>query len=118
ITSSSQHKWLAKWKTDLLVSYVHGKNEFDGFGLDTSDNHSENDQYIIQQKTNYQISKPHALSIRTGMSRHQRFLTTESVGKEAYAGNLYQNEILYRRETEKFALLTGLSHEHETNKSE
>lgn len=118
LTSSSEHNWATKFKTDLLASYIHGKNEYDGFGVDTSKNRSENDQYIIQQKTNYQISKDSAVSLRNGMSRHQRFLKTQGVGDELYAGNLYQNELLYRLEKEKLGILSGISNEHESNKSE
>lgn len=112
-TSSSEHRWASKFQTDLLGSYLHGKAEQDGFGVDSKHDHGVNDQYILQQKTSYDISHDQAVSLRNGLSRHQRFNRSESVGEETYGGNLYQNELLYRKEQERLGILAGLSNEQE-----
>lgn len=117
LTSSSEHNWAEKWKTELLASYIHGKNEFDDFSQDTSKNKGESDQYIIQQKTSYQLKKNSAISLRNGLSRHQRFLKSLAFGggidEDTFGGNLYQNELLHRYDTNKLSLLSGVSNEHE-----
>ena len=122
LTSSSEHKWAEKWKTELLASYIHGKNEFDDFSEDTSKNKGESDQYIIQQKTSYQLKKNSAISLRNGLSRHQRFLKSLAFGggmqEETFGGNLYQNELLHRFEANKLSLLSGISNEHEETRTQ
>lgn len=112
-TSSSTHRWANKFQTDLLLSFNRGTNEYDGFGADTSKEHAKSDQYILQQKTNYEIDKSSAISLRNGMSRHQRYYYT-SQPTNWYEGNLVQNELVYRKEMNNFSLLSGLVSERET----
>lgn len=107
LTSSSEHKWKEKWQTDLLFSYIHGKNELDDGTEDNSHDRSVNDQYLLQQKTHYEIDRSNALSLRNGLNRHQRFLNTNSSGHESFQGNLKQNEVLYRGEKKNISLLAG-----------
>src|SRR5690606_13448833 len=55
-----------------------------------------------------------ALSLRTGLSRHQRLVKTESVGRDVYDGDLIQNEVLHNYKKESFHLLSGFANEQET----
>ena len=112
-TTSSSHRFADKFQTDLLLSFVRGEIEYDGFGVDTSKNHAKNDQYILQQKTHYEISKESAVSIRNGVSRHQRSYYTDTP-VDWYQGNLVQNELLYRNETKGFSFVTGAINEYES----
>ncbi|MBA2404338.1 MAG: TonB-dependent receptor [Bdellovibrionales bacterium] len=118
LSSSSTHQWNAKLETDLLFSFLRGENELDGATDDNSYDESVNDQYIAQQKTNLQISKQAAVSLRNGFNRHHRDLKTLAVGHESYSGSLIQNEALYKSQGAKFDFLTGLSTEHEELKVE
>jgi vitamin B12 transporter len=113
LTSSSSHDWAYKIQTDLLFSYLQGKNELDGASDDNSNDESQNDQYIAQQKTTLELSKDTAISLRNGFNRHQRQLDTLAVGVEGYTGNLIQNEVLLGHKEGRMSLLTGLSSEHE-----
>lgn len=113
-TSSSSHHWSSKAQTDLLLTYNQGKTEFDGFGVDTSENHSKSDQYVVQQRTNLALSKKDILSLRNGLSRNDRNTHSKGSSDQFYVGNIYQNELVYRREQEKLGLLAGVSNEYET----
>lgn len=113
LTSSSRHAWAQNLQTDLLFSYLQGNNELDGAIDDNSNDESQNDQYITQQKTTIQMSKETAISLRNGLNRHQRRLDTMAAGVEGYTGNLIQNEILLAHKIENLSLLSGLSSEHE-----
>lgn len=116
ISSSSQHQWKSKFQTDLLVSFLRGKNELDGFTDDNSHDKSENDQYILQQKTNVELTAISAISYRTGLNRHQRRFNTLSEGTQSYQGNLIQNEVIHRQDLGKLGLISGLSTDHEDTK--
>lgn len=118
ITSSSRHRWANKVETDILGSYVHGKNELDAFSSDNSTDHSVNDQYLAQQKTNVALSKSHSVSLRNALNRHSRFIRSLSSGGQSFDGNLIQNEFLHRLESEHFGLISGVSTEHEENVSQ
>lgn len=118
VTSSSVHHWAQKVETEFLVSYVDGDSEQDGFGVDTKNDRSLSDQYILQQKTNLELNKKQIISLRNGLSRHQRFIKSEGSATESYSGNLYQNELIHRSEFSKLGLLTGLTNEKETNHSD
>lgn len=113
LSSSSGHQWNSKLDTDLLFSFLRGKNELDGAIDDNSHDQSQNDQYIVQQKTNLKLSKSSAVSLRNGFNRHHRDLDTLAVGKESYEGNLLQNEALLKYQYKKLSLLSGLATEHE-----
>jgi len=114
LTSSSQHRWADSWQTDFLFSFLRGNNELDGFTTDSANEESRNDQYMVQQKTGYDIDAHSAVSLRTGLSRHQRLIKTESVGKELYDGDLIQSEFLHNYERGSFHLLSGFASEQET----
>jgi vitamin B12 transporter len=113
LTSSSEHRWSAQTQTDLLFSILNGNNELDGFTDDNTNDESQNDQYIAQQRTQLKLDDSQALSYRTGYNGHQRDIRTVSVGKENYKGHLLQHEVLHKLELSSFSLLTGLSTEHE-----
>lgn len=115
ITSSSAHRWAPKIQTDFLASFLHGKADQDGFAVDDRDDFSQNDQYILQQKTNYEIDGTQAISLRNGFNRHQRL--NVSTARETFNGDLIQNELIHRKEFGNFGLLTGLSSEKESAKT-
>jgi vitamin B12 transporter len=117
LTSSSEHRWAPKFQTDFLASYLHGKAEQDGFANDNNNDFSRNDQYIVQQKTNYEINDSQAISLRNGFNRHQRHNDSLSSGKEFFDGNLLQNEVIHRIEAGKFGFLTGVANEQESAKA-
>ncbi len=114
LTSSSQHVWAESWQTDFLFSFLRGNNELDGFATDSTEEESRNDQYMVQQKTGYDINAHSAISLRTGLSRHQRLIKTETVARDLYDGDLIENEFLHNFERGSFQLLSGLASEHET----
>jgi len=117
MTSSSKHQWSAKLDSDFLFSFLRGRNELDGAMDDNSHDKSQNDQYITQQKTNFQVSKSSAVSLRNGFNRHHRDVDTIAVGKESYQGDLIQNEAIHVYEHGKFSVLSGLASEHEQFKN-
>jgi vitamin B12 transporter len=117
LTSSSQHKWMDKFQTDVLVGQLRGEAEQDGYGDDNSFDLSRNDQYLLQQKTSFFATENQSLSFRTGLNRHQRFNRSLAQRNEFYNGNLYQNELIHRYEHGGLGLLSGLSSEHETAKT-
>jgi vitamin B12 transporter len=117
LTSSSEHRWASKFQTDILASYLHGKAEQDGFASDNNNDFSRNDQYIAQQKTNFEISGSQAISVRNGYNRHQRFNQSLASNEEFFNGNLIQNEFIHRLETNHLGLITGISTDHETAKA-
>jgi vitamin B12 transporter len=112
-TSSSEHRLAANLQTDLLFSTLNGHNELDGFTDDNTNDESENDQYIAQQKTQLKIGDNQALSYRTGYNGHQREIRTLAVGKENYKGHLLQHEVLHKIQFKKFNFLSGIATEHE-----
>lgn len=117
LTSSSEHRWATKLQTDFLASYLHSKAEQDAFDSDNSNDFSRNDQYIVQQKTNFELKKNQGLSLRNGYNRHQRFNESLVVGEEVYNGGLLQNELMYTFEENHFSLLAGLSADKESAKA-
>lgn len=117
LTSSSEHRLTNKISTDLLASYLHGKAEQDGFANDNNDDFSRNDQFIVQQKTNLELGRENAISLRTGFNRHQRFNSSRSSQEEFFNGNLYQYELIHRLEKGDFGLISGASTDHETAKA-
>lgn len=114
LTSSSEHRWTSKLQTDLLASYLHGNAEQDGFANDNSFDFSQNDQYILQQKSNFEINENHAISLRNGLNRHQRKNESLNSRSEFFNGNLFQNEAIYRMELGNLGLLAGQSLEKES----
>lgn len=117
ITSSSRHQWQENWQSDFLASFLRGQNELDGFTDDNSHDKSRNDQYILQQKTQKKIDSRSAISIRNGFNRHQRDYDQLAFGKNSYQGELLQNELLYKTESNDFSTLSGLATDHESLKS-
>ena len=116
LASSSTHELGEKVRTDLLFSVLRGRNELDGNADDNSNDKSLNDQYLVQQKTNLRLSEASALSLRTGLNRHQRVIDNEFLGVNSvlsYQGNLIQQEALYKYETKTFNAIGGISSEHE-----
>ena len=115
VTSSSSHRWRTKFQTDVLASYLRGENEYDSADKDNSEDRSRNDQYVLQQKTHYELSAASTLSLRNGMSRHQRFIQALVDSSEgSFGGNLFQHEALYRGSFGKHELLAGIATDHET----
>lgn len=117
LTSASEHRWAPKFQTDFLASYLHGKAEQDGFADDNNNDFSRNDQYIVQQKTNYEINDSQAVSLRNGFNRHQRHNESVSSNEEFFEGELFQNEVIHRLESGKFGFLSGISNEQESAKA-
>lgn len=116
VSSSSSHSWASKLNTDLLFSFSKGKAQQDSNTSDTSNDESRNDQYLAQQKTNFQISKASAISLRNGFNRHHRIIDTEFMGSNTetiYEGHIIQNEALYKYVDKSFSFLGGVSSEHE-----
>lgn len=114
LTSSSQHAWSANLHTELLISFLRGNNELDG-GTDDNDNdEGRSDQYMLQQKTSHEVDAHSAISLRNGISRHQRSIKSTVVGAETFEGDLIQNEFLYDFDKGPLHLLTGLATEQET----
>lgn len=113
LTSSSEHRWARRLQTDFLISYLHARAEQDAFNSDNSNDFSRNDQYVLQQKTSYELSPNQAVSLRNGLNRHQRFNESLSSNEEYFNGNLFQHELVHRLDRGAFAFLTGLSSEHE-----
>ena len=116
LSSSSGHQWTSRLDSDLLFSFLRGHNELDGNTADNANDESRNDQYLVQQKTNYQINKFTAFSIRNGLNRHNRIIDAEYLGTNyeyVYEGNLIQNEVLYKYEKKSLDLMAGLVSEHE-----
>jgi vitamin B12 transporter len=117
LMSSSEHRWGSRVQTDFLASYVHGKADQDAFVSDNSYDYSRNDQYLLQQKTNYELSKTQGISLRNGLNRHQRHNRSLSSGAEFFNGDLIQNEFIHRLELNSFGLLSGAATEHEASKA-
>ncbi len=115
--SSSEHRWGNKTQTDLLAGFLRGKSEQDGLSNDNSHDYSRNDQYLLQQKTNLEFSKDQAISLRSGLNRHQRLNNSLVSHKDFFNGDLYQNEFLHRIKNERIDLLSGVSSEHERAKA-
>ncbi|HXH75776.1 MAG TPA: TonB-dependent receptor plug domain-containing protein [Bacteriovoracaceae bacterium] len=113
LTSSSTYSWNQKLETDLLVSFLRGNNELDGFMDDNTHDKSRGDQYLLQQRTHQEVSAHSTISLRNGFSRHQRNLKTLSVGENSFAGDLIQNELLFNFEKGDLKLITGVAIEKE-----
>lgn len=117
LSSSSKHQWYGRLDTDLLFSFLRGQNELDGNSKDRAYDESSNDQYIVQQRTNLNLSKTSAISLRNGLNRHNRIIDDISFSGEkqetAFAGNVIQNELLFRQNIQNLSFLSGLSTEHE-----
>lgn len=113
LTSSSRHRWAKSWESDFLISFLRGNNELDGMAEDNSRDEARGDQYLIQQKTNHEVSSNSAITLRNGLSRHQRKIITEVSGRNSYESNLIQNEFTYNQENNHYQILLGLAHEQE-----
>ncbi len=113
LTSSSRHRWAKSWESDFLISFLRGNNELDGVNEDNSQDAARSDQYLIQQKTNHELSSNSAVTLRNGLSRHQREIKTEASGRNSYESNLVQNELTYIKENKHYQFLLGLGHEQE-----
>lgn len=112
LTSSSWHEFLPSVKTDLLFSFIEGRNELD-ISSDNSTEKSLNHQYLVQQRTSVPLSGNSAFSIRNGLNRNDRNVKslTRTVN---YNGNVYQNELLWEREEKNAKVISGLASEIET----
>jgi vitamin B12 transporter len=117
VTFSSEHRLTPKLQIDLLATYLHGKAEQDPYNSDNSHDYSRNDHYILQQKTTFELAETSVLSLRNGFNRHQRLSDSLTSNEEFFNGDLFQHELLHRLEKGPFAILTGLSTEHETVKA-
>lgn len=117
LVSSSKHKWASNLQTDLLISFLRGENELDGFNEDNSNDHSTNDQYLLQQRTNLNLNKTSAISLRNGLNRHVRNIEAKDFSnisrEESLAGDLIQNEALFKFQQKSLSFLAGMSSEHE-----
>ncbi|MES2527681.1 MAG: TonB-dependent receptor [Bdellovibrionota bacterium] len=113
LTSSSRHEISPQLKTDLLASFIEGRNELD-VTSDNSDERSRNHQYLLQQKTSYSIDKNSAISLRNGLNRNDRRIKNLTRGNLDFTGNLFQNELLWERGEKDARILTGISNEKET----
>lgn len=117
LSSSSTHFWHDKISTDLLLSYLNGKNELDGNDEDNTTDKSTNQQYLFQQRTNVNLNKKNAVSLRHGVNHHNRLITSENflgvVVDDSFTGDIIQNEALYKYQNQSLSLLGGLATEHE-----
>jgi vitamin B12 transporter len=111
--SSSHHSWSPVISTNFLAGFIQGNNELDGTKDDNSFDESQNDQYLFQQKTQLALKKSHVVSLRNGLNRHQRSINTLSQGKQSFAGNNHQNEVLLRSNVQSLNFVTGVASEHE-----
>ncbi len=114
LTSSSHHPWAPKFQTDFLFSYLHGKAEQDGFTDDNSFDIGRTDQYIIQQRTNYELGNFQAISLRNSLNRFQRNNNSLALGSEFFNGDLIQNELIHRMEIGPHGFITGISMDKES----
>lgn len=112
LTSSSKHDWSSRIRTNLLGSFIDGRNDLDISG-DSSKERSRNRQYLLQQKTTLSLSKTSALSLRNGLNRNERQINS-LFDKTRFSGNLYQNELLMENGTEDARLISGLALEEES----
>lgn len=116
LTSSSTHDWHDKASTDLLFSFLEGKNELDGNKTDNTTDESKNEQYLFQQRTNVNLNKTNAVSLRNGINHHNRLITSDVSGvvrDDSFSGDIIQNEALYKYQNQHLSLLGGLATEHE-----
>lgn len=104
LLSSSRHEFFPNAKTEILASFIEGRNDLD-VKEDSSEERSLNRQYLLQQKTKYKN-----FSLRNGLNRNHRVVKDLFSGKSNFDGNLYQNEILW----EKKSLILGGASEIET----
>jgi len=118
VSSSSGHQWSEKTHSDLLINFIRGHNELDGSKTDNSYDKSQNDQYILQQKTHFKLSPHHRLSLRNGINRHQRFVDTLLQGQDSINGSNIENEFLFRQKVSNQDYLMGLASQHEEFKLE
>jgi vitamin B12 transporter len=120
VGSSSTHKW-STLETDLLVKFIHGETEYDGYGptfdyADDKNNRSYNDQYLVQQKTRKKFDLG-TIQLRQGLNRHQRkdLSGTSQTNNE---GNVLSNELTLVSLIGKFESTSGVAYDHETFTSE
>lgn len=111
LLSSSRHKWSERWSTDFLLGYIQGENDLDLNSTDTRGDEGRSDQYLVQQKTKHHVSRTSALSLRTGVNRHQRRI--EGSSPSSFSGGILQNELLLATKTPSLDLLSGIIHENE-----
>lgn len=120
IGSSSIHRW-SKFETDLLVKYIHGQTDQDGYdnlgkNADTNDR-SYNNQYLAQQKTRLKTQLG-VVQLRQGLNRHHRRILTQSMGEETFSGNNLIHELTLVNRTGNFESTSGASYEHESFKDQ
>ena len=116
VGSSSVHKW-ATLETDLLIKFVHGETEYDGYSstfdyADDKNNRSYNDQYLLQHKTRKKFDIG-TVQLRQGLNRHQRkdLAGTSQTNNE---GSIFANEMTLVNKFGQFESTSGVALEHET----
>lgn len=114
LTSSSSHALTDNLVTELLASFIEGRNELD-ITSDSSSEKSRNHQYLLQQKTSYRHSKNTAFSLRNGLNRNDRVIKSD-FSTNAFSGDLIQNELLWEQGTKERRLVSGVSLEEESLK--
>lgn len=112
LMSSSRHEWKENLCTDVLASFIEGRNELDASG-DSRSERSRNHQYLLQQKSTYRFRKDTAFSLRNGLNRNERRINTD-YSKQNFSGNLVQNELLWEEGVEDARVVTGISLEDES----
>lgn len=112
LTSSSTHRPTEKLQTDLLASFIEGRNELD-ITSDSSNEKSRNHQYLLQQKTSFRFSKQTAFSLRNGLNRNDRLIKSDS-STNSFSGNLIQNELLWEQGTNEKRIVSGIALEEES----
>lgn len=112
LTSSSAHPWSGKLQTDLLSSFIEGRNELD-VTSDSSHEKGRNHQYLLQQMTSFRLSKRTAFSLRNGLNRNERAVTTD-FGTNRFSGNLIQNELLWQQGNDEERIVSGVAIEEES----
>lgn len=114
LTSSSRHGWTEKISTDLLASFIEGRNELD-LAADTAKEISVNRQYILQQKSSVRLTKEIAVSLRNGLNRNERAIRS-GFPTQSFEGDLIQNELLLETGNAERKLITGIALEQESLK--
>jgi len=111
--SSSHHEWNSKFSTDLTFFGDQGESEQDGYEKDNSEDFSKKRSSNIQQKTNFSTSKNSAISLRNGLHKIDRLLSSELNGEETFKGETNQHELVFNTHSEKQDSVAGLLWENE-----
>ncbi len=112
--SSSLHKISDNLATDFLLSFSENKQEIDSFIKDSSEESSEIQHSLIQQKSTLSFSQRNKMSIRNGYSKFDRSINSNLEESNRFQGMLFQNEVNFKLHQKRWQNLAGLIHESES----